>query len=351
MFTADFVADLRRRYANKPLSHRIDLFNTATSPATAGLRSWVETVVSGIPQPGRAKLISRLRFDEHLGNTLNELAVCAALQSTGRFPLYEHELDGATPDWVVPATEGTAALIVEVWSKNQPQAAAGRRRQWQDLKQRVSKIPVPVVLNVLPRERQGPPATDVAKQILRELRAWLGNGFPASGAEVVLPTAKHPNAKVSGYRFRVAGENPDGGGALLTVPGEGGAYTTADTLTEITTKIKKYAHTASAMGAAFVVVVAAEPGTPISKSTLRDIVEGRQSFEVVLDLHRHGEVADITLPMNVVDEPRTFSPAVSAIGWAQLILSDDHSQPPTVDIELFANPARTIDPPELLGTH
>jgi hypothetical protein len=118
------------------------------------------------------------------------------------------------------------------------------------------------------------------------------------------------------------------------VPGEGGAYTTNDTLTEITIKIKKFADTATTMGAAFVVVVAAEPGTPISSGTLRDIVEGRQSFEVVIDLHRQGKVADITLPMNVVDEPHVFSPAVSAIGWAQLIVSDGGSQPPKVDIEL-----------------
>ena len=349
VFTAGFVEDLRRRYESKPLSHRVDVFHTATSPDLAGLRAWVETVVSAVPEPGRAKLISRLRSDDHLVNTLNELAVGAALQAAGFAPLYERELEGGTPDWFVPATHGAPPLIVEVWNKNLPQAAVGRRRQWQELKQRVGKIQVGVVINVLPLERQGPPTTDVAKRILSGLRAWLGCD-PVPGSEIVLPAAEKAKTEAPGYRFRISGMNPNGDCAILTVPGEGGAYTTADALKEIEIKIKKYAPTAAAMGAALVVVVAAEPGTPISKGTLRNIVEGKQSFEIVIDPHRQGEIADITLPMNAVDEPRTFSPAVSALGWAQLIVSDNHSQPPTIDLEFFANPARSIDPPAIIST-
>jgi len=40
---------------------------------------------------------------------------------------------GANTLRFVPATEGAAPLIVEVWSKSHKQGAVGRRRQWQRL--------------------------------------------------------------------------------------------------------------------------------------------------------------------------------------------------------------------------
>lgn len=349
VFTDEFVADLRRRYEGKPSSYRSDLYYVGTSPDRSGLRAWVEAVVWRVPQPGRAKLIPRLRSDQHLANTLNELAVGAALQTAGRVAMYEHDLAGATPDWYVPGSADHPPVIVEVWSKNHEQRAVGRRRQWQALRDRVSKIPVGVVLNVLSQDRQGPPSTDVAKELVRHLRAWVAQGVPAAGSQIVLPPPNGSKDRVARYRFRVAGELPGATHALLTLPGDGGAYSTADALAQIETKIARYAFTAVSTGAAFVVVIAAQPGTPISKGTLRNIVDGRQSLEVVIDPHAHGQIADITLPMNAVDEPRSFNPAMSALGWVQLELAEEPTEQPTIDLELFPNPARSIEPPVVAG--
>lgn len=346
VFTDEVVADLTRRFRSKPSSYRSGLYHVATSHERSGLRAWVEGVVGRVPEPGRSKLVPRLLADEHLLNTLNELAVAAILQLSGLVVLYEHDLDGVTPDWFVPGTADDPPVIVEVWTKNYEQRAVGRRRQWQALRDRVGKIPVGVLLNVLPRSRQGPPSTPMAKDLVRDLRVWLEQELPEAGMQIVLPLGASSDRN-SGYRFRLAGVVPDATHALLTLPGEGGTYTTIGLIAQVESKIARYAQVAISAGAAFVVVVAADPGTPISRDLLRSVVEGRQSLEVSIDPHVHGQIADVTLPMNAVDVPRRFHEAVSAVGWVDLRLSGTAAEPPTIDLQLFANPARVVDPPSL----
>jgi len=48
-------------------------------------------------------------------------------------PIASNAQIGANTLRFVPATEGAAPLIVEVWSKSHTRGAVGRRRQWQRL--------------------------------------------------------------------------------------------------------------------------------------------------------------------------------------------------------------------------
>lgn len=339
VFTDDFIDDLDRRYAGKPAAYQVDLFFAARSPSRAGLRDWIERAVALVPAPGQAKLISRLRVDEHFVNTLNELAVGAVLQGSFATVLYEQKLKGLTPDWYVPGIGSMPPLIVEVWNKNHAQGAAGRRRGWLALKARVERIEIDVALNVITVARQGPPSTDLCTQIARELRSWLSADAPAWGSQKV----------IHGYRFHVASTGTQVGHAQMSFPGEGGAFTTADALDEIESKVAKYAAISSATEAAFLVVVAHETGTPISRGTLHDVIRGRQSFEIVFDLTSHGQVADITMPMNAADVPRDFDAALSGIAWVDVAVAAEPTDPPTIHMELFPNPARAVTAPPISG--
>ena len=336
VFTDEFLATLHRRYDGKPPSHQVDLYYAATSANRAGLRNWIEQVVATVPEPGQAKLISRLRADEHFVNTTNELAVGAALQTSGRTVLYEHELDGGTPDWYLPGFDTIPDLIVEVWNKNHARGAAGRRRQWLALQARVEWIPHDVFLNVIAVDGKGPPPMEAAKSIASQVRGWLDERRGAGSEE-----------SISGYKFRIAGTGTPTGRARLTFPGEGGAFTTKDALDEIESKVKRYSTSAYTRGAALVVVVAGEIGTPISRGTLAALVAGQQSFEISFDLLSEGEIADVTMPMNAVDSQRQFPAVLSGIAWVELTLANEPGDPPAVRMELFPNPARSISAPPI----
>lgn len=340
VFTYEFIADLNRRFATRPASHQEDIYFVATSSGRAGLRQWIEQEVARIPEPGRTKLVSRLRADEHFVNTLNELAVASVLQGVGGDVLYEHDLDGVTPDWYLTGVAGRPPLVVEVWNKNHAQGSAARRRLWLGLQRLVRQIPAGAVLNVVATGRQGPPQHGTAKQIAGELRRWLLAENARVGSQ----------REVKGYRFQIASVGAVGGPADMTLPGESGAFTTREARTAIASKVRRYEQVVAGRGDAFVVVVGHQVGTPISKGTMADLVAGRQAFEVAFDPLMVGEFFDLTLPMNVVDVPMSLSGAVSAVGWIDIVLADDVNDPPAISLNLWPNPARRIDTPLIPGS-
>jgi hypothetical protein len=337
VFSERFLADLYRRYDNKPLSYQTDLFFVATSSEHSGLREWIERVVALVPEPGRTKLVSRLRADKHLVNTLNELAVAAELQSTGCAVLYEHDLNGVTPDWFVFETAELPALAVEVWSKNLRSGSSSRRRQWVDLQTRIRNIDVDVGLNVVVRSSGGPPSHKTAKAIARELSVWL--------RETALRTGS--TREFDGYQFVVTvGAGKQNGFAEMVIPGESGAYTTEDVLAEIRQKTKRYETAVTARKAAFVVVVAHEPGTPINKSTIADLAAGRQSIMFSFDPASNGLIGDASVQLKTDDTPHALAASVSGVAWVELQPSEQPDQAPTVVWELFLNERRSVDVPE-----
>ena len=341
VFTDQFIADMHRRFAAKPATHREDIYFVATSSERSGLRQWIEQAVARVPEPGRTKLISRLQADEHFINTLNELAVGSVLQSVGGEVLYEHEVEGMTPDWYVTGGDNNAPLVVAVWNKNHAQGSASRRRLWLGLQRRVRQIPAGVVRHVIAVGRKGPPSADVAKKVGSELRGWLLGGDAGVGSQ----------REFDGYRFRVAARTATSDGpAEMTLPGEGGAFTTVEAREAIATKVRRYEQVVASRGEAFVVVVGHEVGTPISRDAMRDLVAGRQGFEVAFDPLLDGEFLDVTLPMNVVDVPISLSAAVSSVGWVEVVLADSADDSPAVSLDLWPNPARRIDTPSIPGS-
>ncbi|MEQ1703382.1 MAG: hypothetical protein ABMA25_25015, partial [Ilumatobacteraceae bacterium] len=55
VFTDQFIADMHRRFAAKPATHREDIYFVATSSERSGLRQWIEQAVARVPEPGRTK--------------------------------------------------------------------------------------------------------------------------------------------------------------------------------------------------------------------------------------------------------------------------------------------------------
>ena len=139
VFDAEFVTEMARKHARRPRSYQPDLYFVTTSPARETLRSWIESKIDAVPEPGRTRITNQLRSDDHFVETLNELAVHSTLAEAGFTAHYEPDLDGVTPDLLVPATAARNALIVEVWTRKLPAAAANRRRAWQALRERVGK--------------------------------------------------------------------------------------------------------------------------------------------------------------------------------------------------------------------
>ncbi len=125
-----------------------------------------------VPEPGRSRLRSRLHSDQAFVTASTELAVAAALQDAGLLPHYEVEVDGVTPDFLVEGLD--RPLLVEVWTRREPDRLRRANRAWAVFRGHVAEIPVPIGLHIIGPEREElrPPDSRSARQIVKELQEW-----------------------------------------------------------------------------------------------------------------------------------------------------------------------------------
>lgn len=311
MFDEAFVADLKVKWAARPAWERPALYSVATAPERAAQRAWMAACLERVPEPGRSRLRSRLHSDQAFVTASTELAVAAALQDAGLLPHYEVEVDGVTPDFLVEGLD--RPLLVEVWTRREPDQLRQDERAWSVLQGRVAEIPVPIGLHIIwpDREELRPPDSRSGKQIVRKLKEWLLAVWDAPQEGMT--------REIGGYVFRVGAVRIPGLRARLHTP-EGGGWADSDTvLKAVRAKVLRYASATHSRAGYLLVVLSAEDGAGLQLNQLSSALAGKQTLSVSLDrLPGPGNLIAWKTPRWSSDEPETFDPALSAIGWLEV---------------------------------
>lgn len=313
MFDRRFRDELESRFRGRRDWERADLASVALSPERAVIRSWIDSEVSALEQPGRRKLIARLRDDKNFATAYNELAVAAVLRDAGLSLLYEAELDGLTPDLFAPSGPHGRPLVIEVWTRELPRSARGTRRAWAELVRRVADIPVPVAVLVQGTQGGTPPVptSGDSKEIAASLRRWLLRGQRCRG----------DSHDVGSYRFVVFMEVP-GLKTRMAAPTGGGRADSELVVRAIQTKVRRYRALVERLDASFVVVTASDPSTPLDVELLRSALGGRQSFSFSFSPAATGLIGTSSGPMPRNRHIVEFDSALSAVGFVEARLAD-----------------------------
>jgi hypothetical protein len=315
VFDPAFTGAMEARFYGRPAWERPDLWFVALAPERAELRAWIDDEVSHLAEPGRTKLVARLRDDANFLTGYHELATAAVFRDAGLPVVYEPDLDGLTPDLLVPAGPDGRPILVEVWTRGVPREVKGERRSWQVLLQRIAEVPVPVGL-LAASTRAGalePPTSGQAKQIAHALRRWL-LGWVRTPGDVF---------EVGDYRFQVFCTLP-GLSARLAPPTRGGTVDTGLVVHAISEKVSRYRRLATKLDAHLVVVAAAHPSAPLSLELLRQAIDGCQSFAFSFSVGLSGSIGEWSGKMLDEERPARFDPTLSAVSWLEAGTGDPY---------------------------
>lgn len=307
VFSKEFIDAERQRASGRPEWHRSAIHDVVCSDEKAAVRTWIETQVQRLPEPGRAKLAGRLRLERHFLSAVHELAVAAVLLDCGLAPVYELDLYGQTPDLFVPRNSAGRPLNVEAWTREMAHRARGEERAWGALRARIGRIPVPVGLLVEHRGRMRAPSSSQAKRHASSLRVWL------------LRTDRPPGSRIEldGFRYVVHGRIP-GDYAQLPPQHSGGAYDTLEVLNAVGAKVAKYRDLAVQMDAGLLVVVGADLRAPLTVDLLRSALTGSNSVSLSWSGGRSGWIGEWTTRMRSDEDPPELDRALSAVGWIEV---------------------------------
>jgi len=90
-------------------------------------------------------------------------------------------------------------------------------------------------------------------------------------------------------------------------------------LTAIREKVSRYAAVAHRRAGYLLVVLSAEDGAGLHLNQLSSALAGKQTLSVSLDrLPGPGQLIDWKVRRWTTDEPETFDPALSTIGWVEV---------------------------------
>ncbi len=301
-----FAERLAKRYARRAPWELPSVLRIATSPDRESQRAWLNAVLEVVPEAVRNRVLSRLQKEPNFLATYNELATAAILLKAGYPISYESEVAGRTPDLLLPAGDGRPTVLVEVSTRFRTDAQRRNEKRWVEFKRRVEKIPVPLWLYVrrVDLGMPEPPDSGKAKRVTEAL-------------EEVLPAATPPFNKmfiVEDFAFGIASPAP-GAHALFAPPIGGSAYDADLVLEVIGEKVSRYAAAAKQAGAVLVVVLAAEPLSPLTLDLLRTTLTGAQAVTMTIDVFDPTPIRTRSLPMRRENSPPGFDSAVSAVGW------------------------------------
>lgn len=306
VFSPEFIADLARRYGDRPVWQRPGVYFVATNPERSEHREWIEAQVAALDANARRRVIPRLRGDDHFISTFHELSVIAVLREAGLDPRYEPNLPGTdlTPDILVESSQGRA--VVEVWTRRVSDERRSEARGWRELRERIRPTPSSLGLRVEPVDGSveiPPPAGSLAKELAEELRGWLLSTMTAVGSVL-----EHPP-----YRFIVVAAQL-GLSTVLAPTRSGGWVTSDDVLNGVRDKVRRYATAARTNNMSVVVAVAAET-VPIDSALLRSALAGRKTTSVTFNVFDSGVIADSSFVPRRDDTRPAFNPALSAVAW------------------------------------
>lgn len=304
MFDDSFRDSLLKRGEGRPAWHRPEIWLVATAEERHAQRVWLNRAIDALPEPGRSKVMARLPENPHFLSTYIELATAAVLLDAGMSLDYERDFDGKTPDLVVVEESGPS-LLIEVYTKFRSNDRREAEHSWRMLQNRVQAIPVPVVLIIsnLGGTVSEAPNDAKAKRIAVELRRWL----------LELSGSASNRRVIQGYQFTIMGPAP-GLYATMARPGGGGWFDSDMVLAAINQKVKAYAKLADRLELPLLVVLAAEPASPLSEDLVRSALKGDMSTTLSIDVFA-GKSEPHTVAMRSDRTPASFAPALSAVGW------------------------------------
>jgi len=272
-------------------------------------QAWAPDTIELIPEPGRSHLIKRLETLRQYLTTFHELAVAAILQSAGLSPEYEVRIDGATPDWMV---RDRAPMLVEVWTRRQPESVRRSDLGWEVLRARLQAIPVPVWLHIvgLPDPSGSPPSSSQVRSIGSEVKHWL--------LSTISTPAYGDLRESAGYVFRIGGPAP-GTRTLIHTPTAGAVVTTDMILKQIRSKVRKYRYLATKLSQPLVVVLAGETNSAMTLNMLVPALRGVTSVSMTLDpLGAPGVTTTTKFGKWTTNIPEVFNSALSGVGWIEV---------------------------------
>ena len=118
VFTKEWVGELISRYDSRSRIHRSRPYFIATADEFRLMREQIEAWVADLPEHSQAKVIPRLRSEEHIWETYHELAVGSLFRNLGFRLEYDKNFGVQTPDWFVSSNDGSQTFIVEVFTQN-----------------------------------------------------------------------------------------------------------------------------------------------------------------------------------------------------------------------------------------
>ncbi len=330
MFTDEFRASLLERFANRSEWERPEIWLVATSDNRHLQRAWLNRTIDSLSEPGRSKVVARLPENAHFLSTYTELATAAILQDAGLAIEYEPDLGGKTPDLVVFGDAGPL-MLVEVYTKFRHNELRRDEKAWRALQARVQRIPVPVMLAV--NRKDGPAPDDAtAKRIATRLKEWL----------LQVPGVAKMNRILEGYDFMIEGQSP-GLYATMTIPGGGGWFNSDLVLNAVNEKVSSYAPLADQLDVPLLVVLAAEPASPLSEDLVGAALAGTMATALKMDYFTM-QSEPHTVNMRFDQTPATFAGGLSAVGW----VAPGIDEPGTLTIFPVSSATRPIQLPETM---
>jgi hypothetical protein len=304
VFDERFRDDLLQRAEGRPTWHRPEIWLVATAEERAEQRSWLNRTINALPEPGRSKIRARLPENAHFLSTYTELATAAVLHDAGMTLEYERNQEGKTPD--ITVFDGkNPSMLVEVYTKFRSTDRRSAERAWRALQSRIQAIPVPVILAVRRVDPSAPNSPDdpSAKRIAAELKQWL-----------LQPSPSVINGRlIEGYHFMIAGSAP-GLYANMSIPGGGGWFDSDMVLNAVGEKVKVYSALSEVLKVPLLVVLAAEPASPLSEDLVRSALRGDMSTTLSFDPFEDKSEPH-TVAMRAGRVLAEFAPSLSAVGW------------------------------------
>ncbi len=331
VFDAKFCAELRTQLYNRPDWAPPGLAHIALSEESAPVRQWMGEALDHLPDPGRSKLANRLRHEDHFITAFSELSVAAAIITAGLAPEYEPLLHGKTPDLYVSDTATGQPVVIDVWTRQVPKGTRTTWVAWDELRTRITRIPVGVGMTVAALNGSTPaaPTSGDSKRIAAALKDWLLRAVRMPGDSYA----------VYGLRFRVFRLLPEMH-ARLASPALGGSVDSGVVTDAIRDKVRRYKPIAELLDAHLLVVAASEPAAPLSLDLFRGALEGRQSFAFSFNPGSSGVIGESATQMRSSDQPHDFDPVLSAVAYIEC--GDATPALTTIHLEGAQRPMRTI---------
>jgi hypothetical protein len=325
VFSEEWLAHLRKRFAGKHDYQTTYVYRLATHPDAAPRRRGIEAWVAALSDGDQRKVIPRLRSNENHHQTYHELAVGALLVEAGLSVRYEEGLVGSiAPDWAVRNDGGQLLMVVEVLTVNPPGNQIGWQRAIDEIFARLVEVPVGFALGVDVDDPDVVPDQQQLKLIESRVRQWLTTSLPPVGSTL----------RVQGATLIALAHNPDWKGVQVAGPARAFRVDYDGLAQKLSAKVRKYGDAASGLHIPLVLAVITDSATGHDVQTIDHVLNGRPSYECLFDkpsgdilgtrfVRREDALFDVTPKLSAV-----FSAWPVSGGWNMSVTRNPKAEAP-----------------------